>query len=198
MQSPPDPDLNPLSRVATGSPPDAGRQPGLAPGDRVGTYRILQELGRGGMAVVFLAADTGLAKMVAIKALPPSVMHDRELTRRFKAEAQTAANLVHPGIVIIHAVAETPHGQPFFVMEHLPGGSLTALVRHGPLPPGLAVRSTAEVLEALAFAHARGVIHRDIKPTTSCSASRPDLRLPARPATSPGRRCSSISASPRP
>ncbi|NLI78610.1 MAG: protein kinase, partial [Candidatus Riflebacteria bacterium] len=143
---------------------DAGRQPGLAPGDRVGGYRILQELGRGGMAVVFLAEDTGLAKPVAIKALPPSVMHDRELTRRFKAEAQTAANLVHPGIVTIHAVAETPHGQPFFVMEHLPGGSLTALVRHGPLPPALAVRITAEILAALAFAHARGVIHRDIKP----------------------------------
>jgi serine/threonine protein kinase len=139
------------------------RQIGLAIGDKVGNYRILKELGRGGMAIVFQAEDEGLDKLVAIKALPPSVMHDQGMTQRFKSEARIAARLEHPGIVTIHAVAETPLGQPFFVMEFLAGEDLASRLAHGALSADTAVTITREILAALEFAHGKGVIHRDIK-----------------------------------
>ncbi len=136
----------------------------LKPGDTVQQYHVLRELGRGGMAVVFLAEDTGLQKKVAIKALPSNLTHEHELTKRFLQEARLAAALSHPGIVTIHTVGATPQGQPFFVMEYLPGERLSEHLKLGPLPIPEAVRIIRETLQALGYAHSHKVIHRDIKP----------------------------------
>ena len=140
------------------------RDVSVKPGDTLGNYNVLQEVGRGGMATVFLAEDTGLQKKVAIKVLPPHLQHDRQLSERFLQEARVAANLTHRGIVTIYTVSTTPQGQPFFAMEYLPGKDLSGLLRHGPLALSVALPMVDEILSALGYAHAKGVIHRDIKP----------------------------------
>jgi serine/threonine-protein kinase len=129
-----------------------------------GRYSLDHELGRGGMGVVFLARDVALDRPVAIKLLPPSLAILPELRERFLREARTAAKLSHPNIVPIFAVEE--HGDlVFFVMGFVDGESLGQRVRRaGPLAASAAIRLIQEVAWALAYAHGRGVIHRDIKP----------------------------------
>jgi len=129
-----------------------------------GRYFLERELGRGGMGVVYLARDVALDRMVAIKLLPPDLAASSDLRARFLREARTAAQLSHPHIVPIHAVEE--HAAiVFFVMGFVDGETLGERVRRaGPLPPGEAMRVMQEVAWALAHAHARGVIHRDVKP----------------------------------
>ena len=129
-----------------------------------GRYSLDRELGRGGMGVVFLARDVALDRLVAIKLLPPDLAADPALRARFLTEARTAAGLSHPNIVPIHAVEE--HGDlVFFVMGYVDGGTLGSRVRHdGPLPTMELTRAIQEVAWALGHAHARGVIHRDVKP----------------------------------
>ncbi len=129
-----------------------------------GRYSLDRELGRGGMGVVFLARDVALDRPVAIKLLPPDLAARADLRHAFLREARTAAGLAHPHIVPIHAVEE--HGDlVFFVMAFVDGETLGARVRRaGPLAPGEAMRITQEVAWALAHAHARGVVHRDVKP----------------------------------
>ncbi len=137
---------------------------GICPGQTVGNYRVIKELGRGGMGLVFLSEDVALQKPIALKTLPPHALNEPAVVGRFLQEARLAANLIHPGIVTIHAVGQTPQGQPYVAMEFLPGGSLAEKLALGPLPLGEVIRMGAEVLEALSFAHRKGVIHRDIKP----------------------------------
>jgi eukaryotic-like serine/threonine-protein kinase len=129
-----------------------------------GRYSLERELGRGGMGVVFLARDVALDRPVAIKLLPPSLAIMPDLRERFLREARTAAKLSHPNIVPIFAVEE--HGDlVFFVMGFVDGESLGQRVRRaGPLAASAAIRLIQEVAWALAYAHGRGVIHRDIKP----------------------------------
>ena len=129
-----------------------------------GRYSLDRELGRGGMGIVFLARDVALDRPVAIKLLPPSLAVLPDLRERFLREARTAAKLSHPNIVPIFAVEE--HGDlVFFVMGYVDGESLGQRVRRaGPLAASVAIRVIQEVAWALAYAHGRGVIHRDIKP----------------------------------
>jgi serine/threonine-protein kinase len=129
-----------------------------------GRYSLDRELGRGGMGVVFLARDVALDRPVAIKVLPTSLAADRATRDRFLREARTAAALSHPNVVPIHAVEE--HGEVvFFVMAFVDGETLGAHVRRrGRLPPAEVMRVTQEVAWALAHAHTRGLIHRDVKP----------------------------------
>ena len=129
-----------------------------------GRYSLERELGRGGMGIVFLARDVALDRPVAIKLLPPALAVMPDLHERFLREARTAAKLAHPNIVPIHAVEE--HGDiVFFVMAFVDGESLGQRVRRaGPLAPSTVIRAVQEVAWALAYAHGRGVIHRDIKP----------------------------------
>jgi predicted Ser/Thr protein kinase len=133
-------------------------------GTVAGRYSLDRELGRGGMGVVFLARDVALDRPVAIKLLPPSLAIMPDLRERFLREARTAAKLSHPNIVPIFAVEE--HGDlVFFVMGFVDGESLGQRVRRaGPLAVSAAIRLIQEVAWALAYAHGRGVIHRDIKP----------------------------------
>jgi serine/threonine-protein kinase len=140
-----------------------------------GEYSLQRELGRGGMGIVYLARDVQLDRDVAIKVLPAHLAHTAESRERFLREARTAAGLSHPHIVPIHRVGETsaPFAAGaaagtrfvFFVMSYVEGETLGERLRtRGPLPPAEAARVLREVAWALAYAHGRGIVHRDIKP----------------------------------
>ena len=129
-----------------------------------GEYSLQRELGRGGMGVVYLARDVQLDRDVAIKVLPTHLAHTAEARARFLREARTAAGLSHPNIVPIHRVGEAS-GFVFFVMSYVEGETLGERLRTGgPLPPADAMRVLREVAWALAYAHGRGIVHRDVKP----------------------------------
>ncbi len=133
----------------------------------VGAHYLIEcEIGRGGMAVVYRATDLRLHRPVAIKVLPPDVAFNSDVRTRFIREAQTAAQLNHPNIVSIYAVDEPPDsGLVYFAMAYIDGESLGArLARDGRWPIDASVRVLRDVADALAYAHARGVVHRDIKP----------------------------------
>ena len=129
-----------------------------------GEYSLERELGRGGMGVVYLARDVQLDRDVAIQVLPTHLAHTPEARERFLREARTAAGLSHPHIVPIHRVGEAG-GFVFFVMSYVEGETLGERLRtRGPLAPADATRVMREVAWALAYAHGRGIVHRDIKP----------------------------------
>ncbi|HVZ50141.1 MAG TPA: serine/threonine-protein kinase [Gemmatimonadaceae bacterium] len=127
-------------------------------------YRVERELGRGGMGAVYLATDVKLDRQVALKVLPPEFAGDEALRDRFLRETRTAASFSHPNVVPVYAVEEDRHALAF-VMGFVEGESLTARVaRTGPLDARTTVRLLQDVAYALAYAHGRGVVHRDIKP----------------------------------
>ncbi|MGH7651509.1 MAG: serine/threonine-protein kinase, partial [Gemmatimonadaceae bacterium] len=127
-------------------------------------FRIMGELGRGGMGIVYLALDVNLDREVAIKVLPLHLANQPDVRERFLREARTAAKLTHPNIVPVYR-ADEMGGVPFFVMRHVDGESLAdRLASQGPVDPRKAARLLQQVASALDYAHARGVIHRDIKP----------------------------------
>ena len=129
-----------------------------------GRYSLERELGRGGMGVVYLAREVRLDRLVAIKILPPAFADRLELRERFLREARMAARLSHPNIVPIFAVDEAG-GFVFYAMAYVDGETLAHRVEaRGPLAPTEATRILREVAWALAYAHAQGVIHRDVKP----------------------------------
>jgi serine/threonine-protein kinase len=131
-------------------------------------YRLASEIGRGGMAVVWRAHDTVLDREVAVKVLAPMVGTDAGLLARLRAEARAAARLRHRHIMTVHDYGETADAAgvpvPYVVMELVDGRSLSATLADGPLPWPEAVRICAQVAAALAHAHARGIVHRDVKP----------------------------------
>src|SRR5215207_10924755 len=145
-----------------------------------GEYSLQRELGRGGMGIVYLARDVQLDRDVAIKVLPSHLARTAESRERFLREARTAAGLSHPHIVPIHRVGEvtSPAASDapasgrdaggrfvFFVMSYVEGETLGERLRtRGPLPPADAARVLREVAWALAYAHGRGIVHRDVKP----------------------------------
>jgi serine/threonine protein kinase len=128
------------------------------------SYLIENEIGRGGMAVVYRAVDLRLNRAVAIKVLPPELAFNNDVRTRFLREAQTSAQLTHPNIVPIYTVNET-EGIVYFVMALVDGDSLAAILARDPRRPVDQVRRVlCEVADALEYAHRHGVIHRDIKP----------------------------------
>src|SRR3954470_22763798 len=129
-----------------------------------GRYRAQKRLGAGGMAEVWCAEDEVLGRRVALKLLGSRFAEDPEFRERFRREAQSAAGLAHPNIVGIFDRAEW-EGTPYIAMELVDGRTLKELVtERGPLPPTVAVNFTEQILQALAYAHRRGLVHRDIKP----------------------------------
>ena len=129
-----------------------------------GEYSLQREIGSGGMGIVYLARDVQLDRDVAIKVLPMHLARLSTARERFVQEARTAAGLSHPHIVPIHRVGEAD-GFVFFVMSYIEGETLGERLRAGgPLPPAEAARVMREVAWALAYAHGRGIVHRDIKP----------------------------------
>lgn len=126
-------------------------------------YKFERELGRGGMGLVYLARELRLDRLVAVKVLPPHLGSQPTIRERFLREARTAAQLSHPNIVPIYR-AEEIEGFAYFAMAYIEGENLAERVRdRGPLPPAEVVRVLREAAWALAYAHARGVVHRDIK-----------------------------------
>ena len=145
----------------------------IKPEDELGThvaqvlsanYELEDEVGRGGMGIVYCARDKRLKREIAIKVLPPELSFRADIRQRFLREAETAAQLNHPNIVPIYTVEERDN-LVYFVMAYIKGDNLgVRLQQHGPLPPVEVRRILKEVAEALAYAHNRNVIHRDIKP----------------------------------
>ena len=124
-------------------------------------YTLEGEIGRGGMGVVYRARDEQLKRRVAIKVLPPELAFQQDIRERFKREAQTAGQLLHPHIVPIYSVGEAK-GIVFFVMGYVDGESVAGRVkRKGPLPAEEARRIMKESADALSAAHAVSVVHRD-------------------------------------
>src|SRR5213593_4848660 len=127
-------------------------------------YEILEELGRGGMAIVFKAKEKQLEREVAIKVLPFSLAFDKEFVERFQREARTSAKLEHPGIIPIYRVGKSGR-VIYFVMKFLRGKPLSSvLAARGSLPPAEIRQVLVQVARALAYAHKGSIVHRDIKP----------------------------------
>ena len=128
-------------------------------------YKIVEPIGSGGSSQVYLANDTALKREVAIKVLDAAAAADGSLRKMFVKEARALAALSHPSIVAVYDVGEVD-GLPFIVMEHLPGGSLKQrLERNGPLSAVQAVTFTVDIANGLAFAHSKGIVHADLKPS---------------------------------
>ena len=131
---------------------------------RIGRYDIKSELGRGGMATVFLAFDPSFAREVAIKVLPRELLHDPQFHARFEREARTIAALEHPAIVPVYDFGEEGD-QPYLVMRYMPGGSLTDRLNGNPLSIPETTRIFTQIAGALDLAHSQGLVHRDLKPS---------------------------------
>jgi len=127
-----------------------------------GRYTIIEELGRGGMGVVYKAEDTKLKRMVALKFLPPELTHIPEVKARFMREAQSAAALDHPNICTVHEFDEAEE-KPFISMAYIEGQSLKDKIESGPLELEKALNIAVQVAEGLQEAHKKGIVHRDIK-----------------------------------
>jgi len=129
-----------------------------------GRYRLVELLGQGGMATIYRARDNQLERDVAVKVLRPEYGADPDFNDRFRHEAQSAASLNHPGIVAVYDYGTDPVG-PFIVMELVEGEDLATIIRRtGALPPRAAARLVAQAARAIAAAHDRGFVHRDVKP----------------------------------
>jgi tetratricopeptide (TPR) repeat protein len=126
-------------------------------------FRVLREIGHGGMGVVYLAQDLKLERQVALKLLPAGLHKDRERLRRFEREARLAAALNHANIVTVFQIGEW-EGQPFIATEFVEGETLAEMLTRGPLSTAEAVRVSGQILAALAAAHQAGIVHRDLKP----------------------------------
>jgi serine/threonine-protein kinase len=139
-------------------------------------YRIVQRLGAGGMGEVYLAEDERLGRNVAIKVLLPQALGDEQARRRLLREARTAAALDHPGVCPVHEVGEA-EGHTFVVMAYLEGEVLSRRIERGPLPVAEALDLALQVADALADAHAHGIVHRDVKPHNVIVSPRGHARL---------------------
>jgi tetratricopeptide (TPR) repeat protein/TolB-like protein len=133
-------------------------------GHCVGHYRLVGILGTGGMGTVYRAHDTRLERVVALKFLPPHLSTQPEARERFLMEARAAAALEHPNVCSIHEIGDTADGRQFIAMACYEGESLKERLSRGPLPPAEAVESAVQLARGLGAAHARGIVHRDVKP----------------------------------
>src|SRR5438094_516729 len=132
-------------------------------GQTISHYRILEQIGAGGMGVVYRAHDERLDRDVALKVLSPELAGDKEFLARFRREARTLSKLNHPNIATVHDF-DTEHGTSFLVLEFVQGTSFIDKVRSGPLPEKEVLLLGVQLLDGLRAAHAEGIIHRDLKP----------------------------------
>ena len=130
---------------------------------RLGHYRLLEELGRGGMGIVYKAEDTRLHRYVALKFLPERVSQDPQALARLRREAEAAAALNHPNICTLYDIGEAD-GRTYIALEYLQGATLNRLIGHRPLELEQLLKIGSAIADALQTAHAKGVVHRDIKP----------------------------------
>ena len=133
-------------------------------GENVGPYRILEQLGQGGMATVFKAYHASLDRYVALKVLHPAFNQDQSFISRFQREARVVAKLEHPNIVPIYDYSEH-EARPYLVMKYIEGDTLKARLNKGPLTSTEIESVVNSIGYALAYAHRQGILHRDVKPS---------------------------------
>src|SRR2546423_10218389 len=129
-----------------------------------GDYELLEEVAAGGMGIVYKARQRSLNRIVAVKMILKGTLAREEDVKRFRAEAEAAANLQHPSIVAIHEVG-LHEGQHYFSMDYVDGQSLAELSRDQPLPVRQAAEYIRDAAEAVHYAHQQGTLHRDLKPS---------------------------------
>ncbi len=167
-------DFATLSQVLDSSPPQtverlssassAPPNPRLEPHQRVGDYEILDEIGRGGMGVVFRARQISLGRIVALKMILRGALASASDLTRFRAEAESAAGLHHPHVTAVYEIGDH-EGQPFFSMQFVEGTTLARKIAEGPLPARESAQLLLPVCRAIAEAHRNGLLHRDLKPS---------------------------------
>jgi serine/threonine protein kinase len=145
-------------------------------GENISQYRVLREIGHGGMATVYDAEDTLLGRHVALKVIAESLLRDETAVARFEQEARAAAALDHPNICTVYELTQYK-GRPVIVMELLEGESLREMIRRGPVPVDSVVDIGIAVADALDAAHQKGFIHRDIKPGNIMTNGRGQVKL---------------------
>ncbi len=158
-------ELNQLTGGGTRRPQISGtREAGSAIGSTVGDYELQEELGRGGMGVVYRCYQTSLQRTVALKMIPNAAFAASQDLARLRAEALAAARLSHPNIVPVYEVGEH-NGQPWFSMQYIEGVTLSQRLMNGPMSPREAVAMLVLIVDAIGAAHRAGVLHRDLKPS---------------------------------
>jgi serine/threonine protein kinase len=149
----------------------------LVPGSVLGNYEIVRQIGEGGMGVVYQARDTVLDRTVALKILPPHLVQNPDFMHRFRTEAHAQARLQHPNIVTLFSMLELPAGF-VLVMEYVEGQTLLQRIRaDGPLDPAEAIWIFEQALQAVAFAHQMGVVHRDLKPDNIFITAKHEIKI---------------------
>jgi serine/threonine protein kinase/ligand-binding sensor domain-containing protein len=149
---------------------------GLQPGQMLGPYHIISQIGQGGMAVVYKAHHAAMDRYVAIKVLPQQMAENPEFMGRFQQEARTISRLEHPHILPVYDHGES-HGIAYLVMRYLDAGTLRDRIARGSLPLDEVDRLFSQLADALDYAHSRGVIHRDLKPSNALMDERGNLFL---------------------
>src|SRR5262245_13606762 len=166
------PGTNPPEHAqAPGTGPDHGAGTGppveRLPVSQVGRYPVFAELGRGGMGLVLLSSDPELGRELALKVMRGDCAARPDVVQRFVEEAQVGGQLQHPGVVPVYELGTADDGRPYFTMKLVKGQTLAKLLKERPDPSHERVRFLKvfeQVCQAVAYAHSRGVIHRDLKP----------------------------------
>jgi serine/threonine protein kinase len=139
-------------------------------GQQIDHYQVIEQIGEGGMAAVYLARDLTLDRQVVLKTLLPALSKNEDLMRRFEREAKATARLEHPNIVPVYTTSKTPSGQPYIAMQYIEGGSLSDhLDRLSEQKKWIsaiyALSIVRQIADALHIAHQAGIVHRDLKPS---------------------------------
>lgn len=166
-----------LSRLEGVASPATWADDAVRENARVGPYRVLGEIGRGGMGVIYKALDQRLERLVALKFMPRHLGADPRAEARFLTEARAASALDHPNICTVYETGRTGEGRLYIAMAFYEGQTLSARIAEGPLLVGEGLRIAVQLADGLASAHAAGIIHRDVKPSNVMLTGRGEAKI---------------------